>query len=119
MCQCLATNSPDKICKHLVYFFCYHLKIDINYIPFIMISDIREYISNNMFILEDFYTKCDEYLDENECGICLEKLNTINNNQLYQYSCCNCLAHYKCLCKWVSSNKNNENRCIYCNSIFE
>ena len=53
---------------------------------------------------------CLEYLEGNDCGICLESLI---KGELYRCEFCKKMIHYKCFKDWVKRNKKKN--CIYCN----
>jgi hypothetical protein len=55
-------------------------------------------------------------LTEEECSICLEKLE----NEIAHLSC-NHFYHYRCICQWINNNIKNkkESYCPICNQSFE
>ena len=76
-------------------------------------SDNRLYSTDTSVNLSDFSELSDIYEIE-ECMICLEPLN----NEIAQISCSH-KYHFKCIEKWIKTNKNFLKACCICENNTE
>ena len=101
----------NKICEHIVNVLINYYEIPVKYIYFVIIGDLWNNICQNKFNNVD--NIINNYLSNNECGLCLEKLIY---KPIYQCKFCFQLSHKKCIYKWLNEKKNC---CIYCNKSYE
>ena len=109
-CNCNYKN--DYFCKHVIFYLNKIKKIPLNCICFIENKHIFDKIDKLNISYENIKKNILEYLNENECGICLEKLSA---NKIYFCNSCKNITHEHCIKKWKKKN----NKCIYCNSIID
>ena len=106
-CICMKDNN---FCKHLNYYFYQIIGLEQWKINMLEISEIKDKINEKNTDYQYISNICIEYLQENDCGICLDPLS---KGELYRCEFCKKMFHYKCFEKWVK--RNNKTNCIYCN----
>ena len=107
-CICMKNN---KLCKHIKYYFSEIIGLQQWKIDMLEIYEIKERLTGKDLEYKFITDTCLKYLEENDCGICLESLS---KNELYNCKYCKKIVHYKCFKDWIKKN-NNKQKCIYCN----
>jgi hypothetical protein len=119
------TENKLVLFLNLVFIFClfiiyimynisaYHYVL--NYRLNTMYSEGQEYIKlyNKKKIKEKIKEKT--FLNNDDCPICLDKLNLNNNNKVYYICNNNHYFHLKCLEKWL----DNKHICPICRELLE
>ena len=106
-CICMKDNN---LCKHINYYFSDIIGLEQWKINMLEIPEVKEKVIEKGIEYKYITDICLEYLEDNDCGICLENLI---KGELYRCEFCKKMIHYKCFKDW--NKRNNKKNCIYCN----
>ena len=120
-CQCNKFTS-ETLCTHIFYLLYHYYKLPIYIIKLINSWDdyCIDILCSNKNISEkknQIENNIQQKLEDTECGICLETLNTPikGDYEIFQCSKCYKLIHSCCLDRWLQKN----NTCIYCRHVLK
>ena len=120
-CQCDNFNT-GKLCNHIFYLLYHHYQLPLYVIKLFHSWDdyYIDILSSNKNTAEKvnlIETCLNEKLNEIECGVCLETLNTPikGKHELFECSQCYKLIHSCCLQRWLQKH----NTCIYCRNTLK
>lgn len=109
-CQC--NKIINKYCNHILYILTNELKLSEEIIMYIDLlkSDFYNLYNEKLDIELGMQEVILRFTDNEDCGICLNKLF---NKELYQCIQCKKCAHLNCVIKWKLKKKTEV--CMYCN----
>lgn len=105
--KCICMKNDD-FCDHLIFYLNNIIGLDETTIYLLENKDLKQELSNIELNENNILETCNNFLKNNDCGICLDNLL---NNQLYKCNYCKKISHLKCIQQWI---KKNNIQCIYC-----
>lgn len=125
LCQC---NTIKKVeyCDHILYYFSKELLLTTHIIAYLDIENVYNKLlqllasEENVDFNKELCTEINSYFEQNECRICLDKLNSSKYKfELFKCHKCKNYVHDKCMTQWKTFKKSNDclkRQCIYCSN---